>query len=218
MPSSDRSRSRERSDKPNGDGAEPARIFVGNITFNTTEEDLRPLFTKYGTVSELRVAVERDTGRNRGFAFVSMDDPRDARDAVDALTGYELDGRELRVEFSRPREPGRERYAGARSDVCYDWLKNRCTRGSSCRFSHSDDRGGGGGGGGYRDRDDRGGGGRYGRDDDRGGRDRDRDYRGGGRDRDYGRGRDRDDSRGGRDRSRDRGGRDDSSFGRDRDR
>ncbi len=84
---------------------------------------MKPLFTKYGPVSELRVATERDTGRSRGFAFLTMEDPRDAQDAIDGLRGHEMDGREIRVELSRPRDStaprGGERFGGSRSDVCY---------------------------------------------------------------------------------------------------
>lgn len=165
-----------------------------------TERDLEDAFSKYGKVLEARIATDRDTRRPKGFAFVTMEDAGDAKAAVEGLVDYELDGRVMTVQFSHGEGGARK----ARSDVCYDWQKGRCSRGSSCRFSHSEDGNAGGGGRDHdRDRD-------YRRDDRRDDR----------RDRDYGRRDDRD--RGGRDRSRDRSrdrdhGRD-RDFGRDRDR
>jgi RNA recognition motif-containing protein len=83
-------------------------IFVGNLAFTTTEQDLRTLFEPYGTVETIRIMNDRETGRSRGFGFVEMPDSRAAADAIDALNGTSLAGRALTVNEARPREPRRE--------------------------------------------------------------------------------------------------------------
>lgn len=79
-------------------------IYVGNIPYSSTEEDLIRLFEQYGDVVSARIITHRDTGRSRGFGFVEMSDDEQAQAAIQALNGYELDGRTLRVNESRPRE------------------------------------------------------------------------------------------------------------------
>ncbi len=86
-----------------------AKLFVGNLSFNTTENDLRDAFAAHGTVEEANLMMDRDTGRPRGFAFVTLSTPEEAQKAIDALNGKELDGRALTVNIARPRE---ERPAG----------------------------------------------------------------------------------------------------------
>ncbi len=83
-------------------------IYVGNLTFSTTDHDLRQLFETYGTVDEIRVIMDRDTGRSKGFGFVEMADGTAARTAIAKLQGHELDGRTLTVNEAKPREPRRE--------------------------------------------------------------------------------------------------------------
>jgi RNA recognition motif-containing protein len=83
-------------------------IFVGNLAFTTTEDDLRDLFASYGTVDTTRIMTDRETGRSRGFGFVDMPDPRAAQRAIEALNGTSLGGRALTVNEARPREPRRE--------------------------------------------------------------------------------------------------------------
>jgi RNA recognition motif-containing protein len=83
-------------------------IFVGNLAFTTTEQDLRQLFEPYGPVETVRIMTDRDTGRARGFGFVEMPDNRAAQTAMDALNGTSLAGRALTVNDARPREPRRE--------------------------------------------------------------------------------------------------------------
>jgi RNA recognition motif-containing protein len=83
-------------------------IFVGNLAFTTTEDDLRDLFTPYGTVDTTRIMTDRETGRSRGFGFVDMPDSRAAQRAIEALNGTSLGGRALTVNEARPREPRRE--------------------------------------------------------------------------------------------------------------
>jgi RNA recognition motif-containing protein len=81
-----------------------SKLFVGNVDFKVTENDLRDAFAAHGTVTEANVATDRVTGRPRGFAFVTMSTPEEAQKAVDALNGKDLGGRTLTVNFSRPRE------------------------------------------------------------------------------------------------------------------
>ena len=87
-------------------------IYVGNLSFDTTENDLQAAFAAHGAVSSARVATDRDTGRARGFGFVEMASPAEARAAISALNGSELQGRTLVVNEARPREerpPNRSR-------------------------------------------------------------------------------------------------------------
>jgi len=80
------------------------KIFVGNLSFNTTENDLQDAFAAHGTVVEANLMTDRASGRPRGFAFVTMATPEEARAAIDALNGSNLDGRNLTVNEARPRE------------------------------------------------------------------------------------------------------------------
>ena len=78
-------------------------IFVGNLAFTTTEQDLRQLFEPYGTVDTIRIMTDRDTGRSRGFGFVEMPDADEAQAAIMGLHGTALEGRLLTVNEARPR-------------------------------------------------------------------------------------------------------------------
>ncbi len=78
------------------------KIYVGNLSFDTSEDSLRNAFAAHGDVEEVAVITDRDTGRPRGFAFVTMSDSA-ARAAIDALNGQELDGRTLNVNEARPK-------------------------------------------------------------------------------------------------------------------
>ena len=78
-------------------------IFVGNLDFHATEEALRALFERYGTVNSARIMTDRDTGRSRGFAFVEMANEAEADKAIAAVNGYTLDGRALNVNEARPK-------------------------------------------------------------------------------------------------------------------
>jgi cold-inducible RNA-binding protein len=80
------------------------KLFVGNLSFNTTENDLQDAFAAHGTVLEANLMVDKMSGRPRGFAFVTMSSPEEAQKAIDALNGKELDGRALTVNIARPRE------------------------------------------------------------------------------------------------------------------
>jgi len=83
-------------------------IFVGNLAFSTTDHDLRQLFEPYGAVDEIRVIMDRETGRSKGFGFVEMPDGTAARTAMATLQGTEVEGRTLTVNEAKPREPRRE--------------------------------------------------------------------------------------------------------------
>jgi cold-inducible RNA-binding protein len=89
------------------------KLFVGNISFNTTENDLQDAFGAHGTVVETNLMVDRITGRPRGFGFVTMSTPEEAKAAVTALNGVSMDGRNLTVNEARPRE---ERPGGGGGD------------------------------------------------------------------------------------------------------
>ena len=80
------------------------RLYVGNLSFNTTEDDLRALLTEGGrTVKEIHLPTDRETGRPRGFAFAEMGNEADAQAAMKALDGQEVDGRRLKVNEAQPR-------------------------------------------------------------------------------------------------------------------
>ena len=78
-------------------------IFVGNLNFNTSEEQLRELFATYGQVDRVSILNDRDTGRSRGFGFVEMANEAEAEKAIAALNGANLDGRTLNVNEAKPK-------------------------------------------------------------------------------------------------------------------
>lgn len=80
-------------------------IYVGNISFQTTEQDIDAAFSAYGQVDRVQIVKDRDTGQSRGFAFVEMPNNADADKAMAALNGADLSGRTLTVNEARPREP-----------------------------------------------------------------------------------------------------------------
>ena len=109
-----------------------SKLFVGNLSFNTTENDLHDAFAAHGTVTEANLMMDRMSGRPRGFGFVTMSSEAEAQKAIEAMNGHELDGRALTVNIARPRE---ERPAGGGGG-----------------FRGRNGGGGGGGGGGRRER------------------------------------------------------------------
>jgi cold-inducible RNA-binding protein len=101
------------------------KLFVGNLSFNTTENDLQDAFAAHGTVLEANLMMDRASGRPRGFAFVTMGSDEEAQKALNAMNGANLDGRNLTVNVARPREErsgggggggggGRPRHSGGR--------------------------------------------------------------------------------------------------------
>ncbi len=83
------------------------RLYVGNLSFNTTEISLRDAFGQVGTISDAKIVTDRDTGRPRGFAFVEMSSDQEAQDAIAQLNGRELDGRTIKVNEAEERTGGR---------------------------------------------------------------------------------------------------------------
>ena len=98
------------------------KLYVGNVDFKVTENDLHDAFAACGTVVEANLVTDRATGRPRGFAFVTMSTPEEAQKAIEALNGKPLGGRTLNVNLARPREErpggggGRGGYGGGRRD------------------------------------------------------------------------------------------------------
>jgi RNA recognition motif-containing protein len=98
------------------------KLFVGNLSFNTTENDLQDTFAAHGTVVETNLMMDRATGRPRGFGFVTMSTPEEAQSAITALNGASIDGRALTVNVAKPREEragggggGRREFNGSRN-------------------------------------------------------------------------------------------------------
>jgi RNA recognition motif-containing protein len=83
-------------------------LYVGNLSYDTTEETLRTLFAEYGEIESVNLITDRYTGRSRGFAFVEMATEESAQEAMSSLSGRQVDGRELKVDEAKPR-PTRER-------------------------------------------------------------------------------------------------------------
>jgi RNA recognition motif-containing protein len=99
------------------------RLFVGNLSFNTTENDLHDAFAAHGTVTEANLMMDRMTNRPRGFAFITMSTDEEAQKAIDGLNGKDLGGRAVTVNVARPREErsgggggGRREYRGGGRD------------------------------------------------------------------------------------------------------
>lgn len=129
------------------------KLFVGNLAFATTENDLQDAFAAFGTVMEVNLMLDRMTGKSRGFAFVTMSSAEEAEKAIQGLHGKNVGGRDLTVNVARPRE---ERPPGGGGGY----------RGGGGGGGGGYRGGGGGGGGGYRgdrggERRERGGGDRY---------------------------------------------------------
>ena len=90
------------------------KIYVGNLPYTSTEQELEELFSQYGPVSRANIVTDRDTGRSRGFGFVEMENQADGQAAIDALNGQEWGGRTLTVNEARPRSNDRRGGGGGR--------------------------------------------------------------------------------------------------------
>lgn len=90
------------------------KLFVGNLSFNTTENDLQDAFAQFGSVADVNLMTDRMSGRSRGFAFVTMGSPQEAEAAIQGMNGKSLDGRALTVNEARPKEERSDRggYSG----------------------------------------------------------------------------------------------------------
>jgi cold-inducible RNA-binding protein len=80
------------------------KLYVGNLSFNTTSQDLEQMFGEIGTVESTNIIEDRDTGRSRGFAFVEMSSKEEGQNAISQLDGKDIDGRSLKVNEAKPRE------------------------------------------------------------------------------------------------------------------
>ncbi len=123
------------------------KLFVGNLSFNTTENDLQEAFAAHGQVVEANLMMDRMTGRSRGFAFITYSTPDEAQKAIAAMNGAQLDGRALTVNIARPKE---ERPAGGGGGR--DRGPRRDFGGGGSGGGGGGYSGGGGGGGGRRER------------------------------------------------------------------
>lgn len=94
--------------------AQPQNLFVGSLAYATTDDTLKSFFEQIGEVERAKVATDRETGRSRGFGFVTFTDEANNQKAVDELNGKELDGREINVSLAKPREdrPARRDFNG----------------------------------------------------------------------------------------------------------
>ena len=92
-------------------------IYVGNLSYQATEQELRELFAPHGAVGNVSIIKDRDSGRSKGFGFVEMHDNSEGLRAIEALNGKEVGGRPLKINEARPREerPRRDRFGGNRS-------------------------------------------------------------------------------------------------------
>jgi len=143
-----------------------SKLYVGNLPFATTAQDLEALFSQVGTVSVVEIIFDKFTGRSRGFAFITMGSGEEAQKGVEKYHGHELEGRALSVNIARPREERAPRAEGEGGGGYRGGGGGRGGRGGGGGYRGGR---GGGGGGGYRgggdrgDRGERGGGGGYGR-------------------------------------------------------
>jgi RNA recognition motif-containing protein len=117
------------------------KIYVGNLPFRTTEDELRQLFEQHGAVASAAIVLDRETGRPRGFGFVEMNDDAQAKAAIEKLNGFSLDGRALVVNEARPKEGGGG--GGGRGG----WGGGGGRGGGGGGWGGGGGRGGGGGGG-----------------------------------------------------------------------
>jgi len=89
------------------------KIYVGNLSYNMTDEEMEKLFTAFGEVTENKVIMDRESGRSKGFGFIEMPNQEEGEEAIKQLDGKEIDGRNIKVNVAKPKEnrpPRRERY------------------------------------------------------------------------------------------------------------
>jgi RNA recognition motif-containing protein len=118
------------------EGDHVMKLYVGNLPYSATEDELRTLFAQAGTVSTVELIKDRDTGSSKGFAFIEMSSQSEGENAIKMFNGYSLNNRELKVNIARPREERKPYGGGGYQD-----------RGGSSRGGSSDRNRHGGGGG-----------------------------------------------------------------------
>jgi cold-inducible RNA-binding protein len=132
------------------------KLYVGNLAFQTSSEELQQLFAQAGTVQSASVIEDRDTGRSRGFGFVEMASPEEGQNAISQFNGKEFNGRNLTVNEARPREDrGNRGGGGGRGFGGGGGGRGGYGGGGGGRGGDRGNRGGGGGGGGYGNREPR---------------------------------------------------------------
>ncbi|MCB0836268.1 MAG: RNA-binding protein [Bacteroidetes bacterium] len=114
-------------------------IYVGNIPYNFTEDDLNDMFSNFGEVTSAKIIIDRETGKSKGFGFVDMEDDEEGQEAIDGLNGRDINGRALKVNEAKPKSEGGGRGGFNRGGGGGGY--NRGGGGGNNR--------GGGGGGGY---------------------------------------------------------------------
>ena len=107
-----------------------AKLFVGNLSYDTTEDEIRNMFAQAGTVSEVALIRDRDTGSSKGFAFVTMSSQEEANKAIQQFNGQTLGNRELKVNAAKPREERSGGYDSNRGNRGYNSNSSRDRRGS----------------------------------------------------------------------------------------
>ena len=94
--------------------SDDGKLFVGGLNFDTDEQSLEEVFSKYGQIAEVKVIKDRDTMASRGFGFITFENPDDARDALQAMNGKSIDGRQIRVGHAEKKSGGGRGYGGGR--------------------------------------------------------------------------------------------------------
>lgn len=118
------------------------KLYVGNLSYATTEEELKGLFASAGTVASVEVIKDRETGRSKGFAFVQMSTDAEAENAIRLVNGQTLGNRDLRVSIARPREENRSGFGGPRRSDSGRYDARRSDRGGERGGDRGSDRGG----------------------------------------------------------------------------
>lgn len=127
---------------------QPNKLFVGNLPFRTTEDELNQLFAEHGEVTSVKIIVDRASGRSKGIAFVEFANEEDAKKAMEALNGFELEGRGLRIDLARQAQPRENRggFNDRRGGGGYNDRRGGGSWGNNDRRGGYNDRRGGRGG------------------------------------------------------------------------
>jgi len=110
-----------------------SKLYVGNLSYSTTEDDLRTLFMQAGTVTSVALIKDRDSGQSKGFAFVEMGNQTEAQGAISKFNGYSMNDRQLTVNMARPREE-RGGFGGNRGGNSRGGNRNNNQRGNNRRY------------------------------------------------------------------------------------
>ncbi|XP_051880109.1 cold-inducible RNA-binding protein B-like [Pristis pectinata] len=126
--------------------SDEGKLFVGGLSLNTDEQALEEQFSKYGQITEVRVIKDRETFTSRGFGFITFDNPEDAKDALQAMNGKSIDGRQIRVGHAEKKTGGGRGYGGGRGGGGYGnrrrggsyWENERSAYGGGGRYDQSE--------------------------------------------------------------------------------